>query len=467
MNTSIADIMYTAPLHMTKGAVVLGGLWGLRSISQNTTEKQLGVFKEVSLITDQVNLINIKCACISSREYTARIGMKCLEGLSFSDKLLSHNIVECSSAQLSDREKQAKAIISDVTVKKCETNENNTCEGEKICVLLHDADSSRGSLILKGLHITFSWTMFATMWSSMIVLPIVAIWKSFEGAWSTVATVVCSYVCSWSFQFPSSHELRRFLVSGLHKWFPHVDIVYEEEPPVDKTIFCCHPHGVFGVGTAMLLDDLNYRQLENGLRRSVAIVTAPFLRWCNPVFKFLSDIAGIPVHGAGKNEFRKLLESGQSFILVPGGFSEATITCVGKERIYIHGRKGFIKYALRAGCSVTPVYVFGESDLYHNPQGMMKQRLSLNNFRFQIPGVLPYGYPLAPLLPRRIPLRIVCGKPMELPLISNPTEDDVNHYHAKYVAAIEELYCRHVDSYHDDMSSKYGVEKEARPIELW
>jgi hypothetical protein len=216
---------------------------------------------------------------------------------------------------------------------------------------------------------------------------------------------------------------------------------------------------------------LNYRKLSDGhSTRDVVIVAAPLLRWCNPLFKSLTDLCGIHIYGAGRKEFRTLLETGKSCTLVPGGFSEATITCVGKERIYIKDRKGFIKYALRAGYSLTPVYVFGESDLYHNPQGMWDFRLWLNTLQLQIPGVVPFGHPLAPLAPRQIPVRIVCGSPLQLPVIKNPSDEDVHFYHEKYVNAIEELYYRNVDGYHKDVYSKYilnATEREPRPLEKW
>lgn len=100
----------------------------------------------------------------------------------------------------------------------------------------------------------------------------------------------------------------------------------------------------------------------------------------------------------------------------------------------------------------------------------MEERLHLNTFRFQIPGVAPFGHPLLPLAPRKIPLRIVCGAPLELPKISNPSEEDISTHHARYVAALEALYYRHVESYHRDVYSKYvpNVENEKpRVLERW
>ena len=100
----------------------------------------------------------------------------------------------------------------------------------------------------------------------------------------------------------------------------------------------------------------------------------------------------------------------------------------------------------------------------------MQERLYLNTFRFQIPGVLPFGHSLAPFAPRRVPLRIVCGTPVDLPVIPNPTEEEIHEHHLRYVAAVEDLFNRHVDSYHAEVYSQYvanGANEIPRQLERW
>ncbi|CAM9488198.1 unnamed protein product, partial [Heterosigma akashiwo] len=56
------------------------------------------------------------------------------------------------------------------------------------------------------------------------------------------------------------------------------------------------------------------------------------------------------------------MEKGESFGIIPGGFEEATISKLGAQRVYLKKRKGFVKYALKYGYALVPVYTFGESD---------------------------------------------------------------------------------------------------------
>ncbi|EER14229.1 diacylglycerol o-acyltransferase, putative [Perkinsus marinus ATCC 50983] len=92
-----------------------------------------------------------------------------------------------------------------------------------------------------------------------------------------------------------------------------------------------------------------------------------------------------------RKEFKQLLESGKSCVLITGGFHEATITCPGTDRIYLNNsRKGFVRYALREGYSLTPVYGFGETDTFSNVQGMWAFRFWLNSGTFQLPADIGY-----------------------------------------------------------------------------
>lgn len=181
-------------------------------------------------------------------------------------------------------------------------------------------------------HIFFAWTVFGSLWISAIAFPAVFVSKLFTGTWVAVAKMVSMWVCAVAFDLPVQHEIRQFLVRGLHKWFPHIDILYEEEPRFEKTIFCVHPHGIFGIGFASLVDDLTSRLYSNhstssdtSMKYEMTLVAAPFLRWCSPIFKWALDLCGVKLHGAGGAEFKNLLRSGNPCALIPGGFHEAMV----------------------------------------------------------------------------------------------------------------------------------------------
>jgi len=103
---------------------------------------------------------------------------------------------------------------------------------------------------------------------------------------------------------------------------------------------------------------------------------------------------------------------------------------------------------------VVPVYDFGENEVYYqfdNPEGSLLRRIQENVKKrtgvafplFNGRGIFNYSYGL---LPHRIPLVTVVGEPLEIPRIDNPTEMDIDNYHAKYCTALQELYKKHAGS---------------------
>jgi hypothetical protein len=53
-----------------------------------------------------------------------------------------------------------------------------------------------------------------------------------------------------------------------------------------------------------------------------------------------------------------------------------------------------------------------------------------------------------PILPRSdIPLHTVVGSPLQLPLIADPTNEEVAHWHAKYMEALTELFDTHKERF--------------------
>ena len=79
--------------------------------------------------------------------------------------------------------------------------------------------------------------------------------------------------------------------------------------------------------------------------------------------------------------FQQYLQEGRNLAFVPGGYEEATLTSRHHERVYIRHRKGFIKYALKYGYTVFPVYTFNETRLYYTLDSCLNFRLWLNKFK--------------------------------------------------------------------------------------
>lgn len=75
-----------------------------------------------------------------------------------------------------------------------------------------------------------------------------------------------------------------------------------------------------------------------------------------PFFGSFCQMNGI--YGANPSNFKHMMEDNRNFIVVPGGFEEATVTSDKEYRLWINDRKGFIKYSLQSGYRIHPVFVF-------------------------------------------------------------------------------------------------------------
>ena len=54
-------------------------------------------------------------------------------------------------------------------------------------------------------------------------------------------------------------------------------------------------------------------------------------------------------------------------------------------------------------------------------------------------------------------LTTVVGDPLQLPKVESPTEKDVNHWHQKYIQALQSLFDSHAPKYAKDPKSKLEV----------
>ena len=98
-------------------------------------------------------------------------------------------------------------------------------------------------------------------------------------------------------------------------------------------------------------------------------------------------------------------------------------------------RKGFIKYCLKYGYNIFPVYSFGEERLFYTFNKGQKFRMWLNEFN--IPTILAisskYWWCL-PILPNSdVELTSCVGRPIQFPKIDDPKKEDVDEWHQKYI----------------------------------
>lgn len=214
------------------------------------------------------------------------------------------------------------------------------------------------------------------------------------------------------------------------------------------TLLAVHPHGIFSLGWSMLVLRLHH----------VHFCFAHSL-YLSPFFRLFARLTGNP-ESANKGAMQAAMRKGRHLALIPGGLEEATITSGSAERVYIKKRFGFVKLCLQYGYQLRPVYSFGEIEAFDNLQGLFPFRLWMN--RYGIPGAIPWGWLPIPFLPKpNVDLMVVVGPILKLPMIADPTFEDVQNWHARYIEALQDLFERHkVEAYGPDIGKN-------KTLELW
>ena len=141
--------------------------------------------------------------------------------------------------------------------------------------------------------------------------------------------------------------------------------------------------------------------------------------------------------------------------LVVGGAQEALHARPGNYRLVLNKRKGFVKIAIQTGAPLVPVFSFGELELFDqacNDPGT-KVRAYQDWFK-KLTGVAPaffYGRGFLQrsfgFLPHRGPLITVIGAPIEFPMNLEPTQEEIDELHGKFVETIRKLFDDHKEKY--------------------
>lgn len=141
---------------------------------------------------------------------------------------------------------------------------------------------------------------------------------------------------------------------------------------------------------------------------------------------------------------RRVLKSGRSLFVYPGGEAEQMRARPGDHIVYWQSRKGFVKLAVEFGIPLIPSYVFGENELFHPLNILSQFRMALcNKLHVAIP--LGYGRWGTPL-PRKIPLVVTIGAPLEVPQKNRDDPDFdriVDEVHAKFLDQMVALFDKH------------------------
>mmetsp|Transcript_8318 Transcript_8318/g.22955 ORF Transcript_8318/g.22955 Transcript_8318/m.22955 type:complete len:384 (-) Transcript_8318:43-1194(-) len=209
-----------------------------------------------------------------------------------------------------------------------------------------------------------------------------------------------------------------------------------------RSFFACHPHGCTSVG--WISNVVWNRRFHHAAGRCFYLIDST-LRNKGLLARLFCDAFEGPHGGFRDNSqgtIKQLMARGESVCMIPGAYQEATLFTYGRDRVALNKRRGFVKYCLRHGYRLHPVYTFGESETYWALGGFESFRLWLNNYG--IPTVAFWGLWWCPILPRRhCELMTFVGQPLELPCIENPTDEEVELWHGKYMKCLQVLFDQH------------------------
>ncbi|KYQ51298.1 2-acylglycerol O-acyltransferase 1 [Trachymyrmex zeteki] len=235
-------------------------------------------------------------------------------------------------------------------------------------------------------------------------------------------------------------------------YFPLKLVKTVDLDPKKSYFFVCVPHGILSIGIigSFATDVLDCKKLFPGLEIRLITLDQHFKI---PLFReypyFLGSCA------SSVRSIKYLLSTppkdpytGKATVLIVGGASESMESTPGTYRVIIKRRKGFVKLALKYGTALVPVLSFGETDLYnqiYSPEGSTFRRIQ--NYIRSIIGLAPvvvsgrgfFQYSFG-LIPKRLPVTVVVGSPVELPKIAEPTTEQINEYHEKFMKSLVELF---------------------------
>jgi len=239
-------------------------------------------------------------------------------------------------------------------------------------------------------------------------------------------------------------------------WHRHLIIIRDDENndarqrtydivPEQPIISCIHPHGMYADG---LLITGAWMFLQS-IPRTILVHSIVFY---TPILNIIMKLLGMDSIDA--TQMNSLMAKGRNLLIIPGGNMDMVYYRYGHHDTYLSSRKGFIKYALKYGYAVQPIYNFSESSLYKKKfeQSMWEIKFGKSKNPIHIGigfymNLLHWGKTV--FLAQRVPIFIVIGKLIEFPKIDSPTSQDIDQYHAIYCTALQDLFKRYINKWND------------------
>ncbi|KAL4448933.1 hypothetical protein ABPG77_007650 [Micractinium sp. CCAP 211/92] len=251
---------------------------------------------------------------------------------------------------------------------------------------------------------------------------------------------------------PPPSWARRFLelsVAEMRAWFP-ISVVFEDEAafqgPAGPFLIGYEPHSVLPLGMCVFLPAA--RRMPASLTNTIVAATSTV--FLAPGMRHMAHWMGC--RPASREVLRRALAGGSNVALTPGGVQECFYMSTEPEQevAFLRSRTGFVRLAIEAGAPIVPVFAFGQTPHYRfwRPFIDWPRRLippgAMGSFvrRIGYVPLLAWGW-LGTVVPHRVPMHVVVGKPIPVERNAAPNSKEVQRTLQRY---IQEL-CRIFEQY--------------------
>ncbi|KAM3837605.1 2-acylglycerol O-acyltransferase 2-A-like [Vipera latastei] len=280
-----------------------------------------------------------------------------------------------------------------------------------------------------------------------------------------------------------SHWMRNWVIWRYMKdYFPITLVKTADLDPSKNYIFGLHPHGILVIGIFNFYTEATgFSKQFPGLKphpmtlniffrvpffRDFFMSVGAAARELKKSEKGVTDLALstgaglIPSDRESVSYVLRKKEGGNVVIIVVGGTREALDARPGAYTLVVENRKGFVRLAIENGTPLVPVFSFGENELYdqvENPKGSwlrwtqerLRKFMGISLPLFHARGIFQYTFGF---IPYQKPIFTVVGKPIQVGKKHNPSQDEVDELHKRYLEELCKLF--------EDHKLKYNVPED-------
>ncbi|CAG2110110.1 unnamed protein product [Medioppia subpectinata] len=240
-----------------------------------------------------------------------------------------------------------------------------------------------------------------------------------------------------------------FIFKWFADYFPMKLVKTHDLDPGKNYFFICHPHGLLSLSFVghFALQRTGFATMFKGL--FVRFVSLDIQFWF-PIHREFALAMGVIAANRQSIEWclsgKEGNKGGQVVALVVGGGREVLAAHPNTMNLCLKNRKGFVKIALTTGTSLVPVLSFGENEVFEqkafapNSRFRRYQEWMLKTFGCTQP--VPKS-----LLPIRHPITTVVGKPIPVAKVDNPSAEQINELHDRYIDSLRQLFNENKDKY--------------------